>query len=293
MQVALQLNMYNWPSGPTETASTLADIARTADDAGFVSMWVLDHYFQIPRNGVAEDDMHEAYNVLGYIAGLTKRMRLGTMATGVIYRHPAALVKILTTLDVLSSGRASLCIGAGWYEREALGLGLPFPPLSQRFEMLEENLQILKKMWSDDITPYEGKHYQLAEPICSPQPLSKPHPPIIVGGGGLTKTLPLAVKYGDGSNVVAHAGLEDMATRLDALKRHCDNLGRPYEDIEKSCIGTGHIQPGVSTAKDVINMCQSFADLGIQTAVLNMPNVSEIWPLEVYGREIIPAVAEF
>ena len=293
MKIGFQLNSYTWPGGANRIGEHLANMSSTADDAGFDSMWVFDHFFQIPRNGVPDEDVLEAYNVLGFLAGHTKKMRLGTMATGNTYRHPGMLIKTLTGLDVVSGGRAIVCIGAGWYEMEAKSLGLPFPPVSERFEMLEETLQLMKQMWSGDRSPFQGKHYQLDEPICEPQPLSDPHPPIWVGGGGLKKTLKLAATYGDASNLVAHHGLEDMAMRLEALKRHCDAIGRPYEDIEKTCIGTLHIGPNGMTVKEGIEFCRNIANLGITNGVFNMPNDHELRPVDIIGKEIIPEVAGF
>jgi F420-dependent oxidoreductase-like protein len=184
--------------------------------------------------GPADDPMLEAYSTLSYLAGVTKRARLGTLVTGVVYRHPGFLVKAATNLDVLSGGRAYLGIGAAWYEREAVGLGMPFPPVSERFERLEETLQIAKRMWSGDRTPYEGKHYRLAEPISSPQPLSKPHPPILVGGMGEKKTLRLVAQYADACNLFTAIGVDEVARKLDVLKRHCEDVGRPYDEIERT-----------------------------------------------------------
>jgi len=198
MKLGLQVVAFNWPGSPANTGRTLANIARTADEAGFASLWVMDHYFQIdPGIGPASDPMLEAYTALSFMAGATERIRLGAMVTGVVYRQPAFLVKQVSTLDVLSGGRANLGIGASWYEREAVGLGFPFPPIAERFERLEETLQIAKHLWSGDATPFTGKHYQLAEPINSPQPLSQPHPPILIGGGGEKKTLRLVAQYGN------------------------------------------------------------------------------------------------
>ena len=184
MKLGLSVVAFNWPGYPENIGKKLAQIGKATDEAGFDSLWVMDHFFQMdgPRLGVNSDEpMLESYSSLGYLAAVTSRIRLGTMVTGVNYRHAGHLLKIVTSLDVLSGGRAILGIGAGWYEREALGLGFPFPPTKQRFEQLEEVLQIFKQVWSGDFSAYQGKHYQLAEPINNPQPLSKPHPPILVG----------------------------------------------------------------------------------------------------------------
>jgi len=212
--------------------------------------------------------------------------------TGVIYRHPGILIKTVTTLDVLSGGRAWLGIGAAWNERESRGLGVPFPPIKIRFEQLEETLQIAKQMWADNTGPYDGKHFQLAETLCHPQPLSKPHPPIMIGGTGEKKTLRLVAQYADACNLFARLGDAALRAKLDVLKQHCDKVGRDYAVIEKTILDTVHLAPGQLSAADVIERCRTLADLGIQHAIFNMPNTQDITPLEIFGREIIPAVAE-
>ncbi len=297
MKIGLQIPNFTWPSGPRDIHGTLANIARTADEAGFASLWVMDHFFQIggrdQRSGLgpAEDEMLEAYTTLGYLAGLTKNVKLGALVTGVIYRYPGLLVKTVTTLDVLSGGRAYLGIGAAWNEREARGLGVPFPPIKERFERLEETLQITHQMWSENNGPYNGKHFQLAETLCSPQPLAKPHPPIMIGGMGEKKTLRLVAQYGDACNLFAGMGTETVGRKLDILKRHCEKLARDYGEIEKTVLGSAHLAPGKMTAKDVVEQCRLLAGIGIQHAIFNMPNVHEIVPLDIFGKEIIPAVA--
>jgi len=293
MKIGLQVPSFTWPGGPAEIRSRLADIARTADEAGFASLWVMDHFFQIQGVGQPEEPMLEAYTTLGYLAGFTKRVRLGTMVTGVVYRHPGILAKTVTTLDVLSGGRAYLGIGAAWFEREALGLGAPFPPLKERFERLEEALQIVRQMWSGDVAPYQGRHYQLAETLCSPPPLSQPHPPILIGGMGEKKTLKLVAKYADACNLFARAGEDVLRDKLNTLKRYCQELGRPYDSIERTALGTVNLSPGEMTAAQVIEMCRRLADLGFQHVIFNMPNVAQIKPLEIFGKDIIPAVAGF
>jgi F420-dependent oxidoreductase-like protein len=297
MKIGLQIPNFTWPGGSQEIHNKLAEIACTADEVGFSSLWVMDHFFQIgrPNNpsglGPAEDEMLEGYDTLSYLAGLTKNATLGTLVTGVVYRHPGILVKTVTTLDVLSGGRAWLGIGAAWNEREARGLGVPFPPVKERFERLEETLQIAKQMWSDNKGSYVGKHFHLAETLCSPQPLTKPHPPIMIGGMGEKKTLRLAAQYADACNLFS-VGPEALRSKLAILKQHCESVGRDYAEIEKTTLGSAFLAEGRMSVSDVIGQCHSLAELGIQHAIFNMPNVHEITPLEIFGREIIPAVAE-
>jgi F420-dependent oxidoreductase-like protein len=298
MKIGLQIPNFTWPSGPKDIHNTLAEIARTADDAGFYSLWVMDHFFQIggrdPRStlGPAEDEMMEGYSTLSYIAGLTKKAKLGTLVTGVIYRHPGILVKTVTTLDVLSGGRAYFGIGAAWNEREARGLGIPFPAVKERFERLEETLQIANQMWSGNRGAYNGKHFQLAETLCSPLPLSQPHPPIMIGGGGEKKTLRLVAKYADACNLFARMGADVVRAKLDILKSHCEKVGRDYDQIEKTTLSTVELAPGKMSAKDVIDECRAMSALGVQQCIFNMPNVHEITPLEIFGKEIIPEVKD-
>jgi F420-dependent oxidoreductase-like protein len=291
MKIGLQIPNFTWPGGPAGIHSHLADIARTADDCGFASLWVMDHFFQIRAIGPPENDMLEGYATLAYLASLTKKVTLGTMVTGVIYRHPGVLIKTVTTLDVLTGGRAYLGIGAAWNEHESRGLGVPFPSMKERFERLEETLQIAKQMWSENNGPYQGKHFQLTETLNSPQPLSQPHPPILIGGMGEKKTLRLVAQYADACNLFAHVGVDTLRAKLDVLKRHCDTVGRDYAAIEKTAIGTVHLAPGQMSASDVIAQCRGLASIGIQHVIFNMPNVHEITPLTTFAREIIPAVA--
>jgi F420-dependent oxidoreductase-like protein len=293
MKIGLQIPSFTWPGGPAKIGSKLAEIARTADQAGFYSLWVMDHFFQIANVGPAENEMLESYSTLAYLAGITQKVKLGTMVTGVIYRHPGILVKTVSTLDVLSGGRAYLGIGAAWNEQESQGLGIPFPPLKERFQRLEEALQIALQMWAGDEKPFNGKHYRLARPLNRPQPLTKPHPPILIGGTGEKKTLRLVAQYADGCNLFARLGLDALRAKLEVLKNHCADVGRDYSEIEKTTLDTAQLAPGQMTAADVIKLCRSLADLGIQHAIFNMPNVPEIKPLEIFGKEIIPAVKEF
>ena len=291
MKIGLQVPNFTWPGGPAQMHSTLANIARAADDAGFHSLWVMDHLFQIIYVGPKEHEMLEGYTTLGFLAALTKRVKLGTMVTGVTYRYPGVLVKSMTTLDVLAGGRSYFGIGAAWNEEESKALGTPFPPISTRFEMLEEALQIAKQMWSDNNGPYNGKHYQLGETLCSPQPISRPHPPILVAGSGEKKTLRIVAQYADACNL--YGDETTIKAKLEVLKRHCDTLKRDFSTIEVTTLDTVTLAPGKMSAKDVIAKCKSLAGIGVHHALFNMPNVHEIKPLETFGKEIIPAVAGF
>ena len=296
MKIGLQVVRFDWPGSPANIGAKLAEIGKTADSAGFDSIWVMDHFFQMdmPDMGLKpEEPMLDGYTALSYLASVTERARLGTMVTGVNYRHLGHLLKIVSNLDVLSNGRATLGIGAGWYEREARGLGFPFPPLKERFERLEETLQIMKQVWSGDISAYEGKHYRLAEPMNNPQPLSKPHPPILIGGAGEKKTLRLVAQYADACNLFAFMGNDELTRKLDVLKRHCDDVGRDYAEIEKTALGFVMLGEGGMSPSDVIEMCRGLADAGIETFIFSMGNVHDISPIETIGREVIPAVAEF
>jgi F420-dependent oxidoreductase-like protein len=293
MKIGLQIPSFTWPGGPNELPRTLARIARAAEGAGCASLWVMDHFFQIEMIGKPEEPMLEGYSALSFLASVTERVRLGTMITGVIYRHPGILVKTATTLDVLSGGRAYLGIGAGWFEREARGLGVPFPPLKERFERLEETLQIAHQMWSGKVAPYSGKHYQLAETLNSPQPISQPHPPIMVGGSGEKKTLRLVAKYADACNLYALQNAEPIRAKLQVLRQHCDAVGRPFDEIERTALGALDLGPGAMSARDAIEFCRSLGAAGIQHFIVSLPRVHEIAPIEVLGKEIIPAAAEF
>ena len=231
MKVGLQIPDFSTPRGAEALGRELGAVARTADAAGFDYIAVMDHFFQIPVVGPAEKEMLEGYTTLGYLAACTSRAALLTLATGVIYREPGVLAKIVTTLDVLSGGRAWLGIGAGWNEEESRGLGIPFHPVAERFERLEETLQICLQMWRGDEKPYQGRHYQLARPLNSPQSLSRPHPPVMICGGGEKKTLRMVAQYGDACNLFAG---RDEARKLDLLREHCEAVGRDYDTIYKT-----------------------------------------------------------
>jgi F420-dependent oxidoreductase-like protein len=289
MQIGLQIPSFTWPGNPAALRGTLADVARCAEEAGFHSLWVMDHFFQIPVVGPAEQEMLEGYSALAYLAGVTERVKLGTLVTGVTYRHPGVLAKTVTTLDVLSGGRAYLGIGAAWFDREHHGLGVPFPPLAERFERLEEALRIVLQFWSGEARPFEGRHYRLAETLGSPPALAKPHPPILIGGMGERKTLRLVARYADACNLFAFAGVPALAAKLDVLKRHCEAEGRPYPAIEKTTLGTANLDK--QTPAQIVEHCRALAGIGIQHAIFNFPRVEQLTALRAFGKEVIPAVA--
>jgi F420-dependent oxidoreductase-like protein len=263
MRLGVHFVQFTFPGGPASIAPVLGRAAQAAEAAGVTHISVMDHYFQMEAMAPASEPMLEGYTTLGYLAGQTSTARLGLLVTGVTYRHPALLAKIVTTLDVLSGGRAELGIGAAWYEREHRGLGVPFPPVSERFERLEETLRICLRMWSDDNGPFEGKHYQLQETMCIPAPLSRPRPPILIGGSGERKTLRLVAQYADACNLFA-AGPDEIARKLDILRRHCDDVGRDYDTITKTVLASGIDTDPAGFLKEL----EAYAALGVQEAIV-------------------------
>ncbi len=294
MRIGVQVSSFTWKGGDAAIGKTFADIGRTADESGFYSFWVMDHFFQIRGIGKPEEPMLEGYSALSYLAGITKQIKLGTLVTGVVYRYPGILVKTATTLDVLSGGRAYLGIGAAWNEDESRALGVPFPPLKQRFEQLEETLKIAHQMFSGDDTSFEGKHHQLGQPMNSPAPLSKPHPPIMIGGGGEKKTLRLVAKYADACNFFSQYGSAVIRQKLDILRGYCDEIGRPYDEIEKTVLALPLMNPdGVMNIPATLQECRNLKEDGIQHVIFGVPNVEQLEPLRIIAREIIPAVADW
>jgi F420-dependent oxidoreductase-like protein len=287
MKVGLQIPDFSTPRGPERLGAELAIVARTAEDAGFEHIAVMDHFFQIQAVGPAEREMLEGYTTLGYLAACTSRASLVTVITGVHHRGPGLIAKIVTTLDVLSGGRAWLGIGAGWNEEESRGLGLPFPPTAGRFERLEETLQICLQMWRGDESPYQGKHYQLERPLNSPQSLSRPHPPIMIGGGGEKKTLRLVARYADACNVFAG---QDEARKLDVLRQHCEEVGRDYGTVYKTVYYAFDTSKGTGRIVDDLGR---LAELGFDAAIGMVAGVWDVRPLEQIGSDVIPVVADF
>lgn len=292
MKLGLQIPSFTWPGGAHGIGATLARIGQAAEEAGFSSLWVMDHFFQIEMIGKPEEPMLEAYSALNLLAAVTKRIRLGVLVTGVVYRYPGILIKTVTTLDVLSGGRAYFGVGAAWNEREATALGVPFPPLKERFEQLEETVQIALQMWSGNVAPYNGKHYRLTETLCSPLPISQPHPPIMIGGEGEKRTLPLVAKYADACNLYAFENLDGIRAKLDVLQRQCEQIGRSFDEIERTAIGSIDLSEGKMSAREAIEYCRRVNQAGIQHFIVSMPGDHELKPIELMGKEVIPAVAE-
>jgi F420-dependent oxidoreductase-like protein len=286
MKLGLHYWNYSTPSDPARIAGTLADTARVAEEAGISSFTVMDHYFQMEQAGSASEPMLEAYTTLGHVAALTERMALGVLVSGVMYRHPGLLAKIVTTLDVLSEGRARLGIGASWYEREQLGLGVPVVPVAERFERLEETLQICLQMWSDDNGPFNGRHYQLAETLCVPPPISRPHPPILVGGGGEKKTLLLVARYADACNVFGSSP-QDVGHKLDVLRSHCADEGRDYDRIDKTVLA---VRPVLADVDGFLAAAAEYAALGV-TELEVMPDRHPVEFTEQLAEKVLPRVA--
>jgi F420-dependent oxidoreductase-like protein len=289
MKLGLHYWTYSTPADPAETAATLGETARVAEQAGFSGFTVMDHYFQMhnPPRSSAEEPMLEGYTTLGYVAGMTERMTLGVLVSGVMYRHPGLLAKIVTTLDVLSGGRARLGIGASWYEREQAGLGVPVVPVAERFERMEETLQICQQMWSDDNGPFHGRHYQLAETLCVPRPISRPHPPILVGGGGEKKTLLLAARYADACNLFGTSP-DEVAGKLDVLRSHCEAEGRDYDRIEKTVLA---VMPALADVDGFVAAARQYAALGV-TEMQVMPDRHPVEFAERVAEQVLPRLAD-
>jgi F420-dependent oxidoreductase-like protein len=287
MDLSLHCWNFSTPAVPQRIAATLGAVAQIAEQAGFAEFTVMDHYFQMDVLGSTDEPMLEAYTTLGYVAALTKRMRLGVLVTGVMYRYPGLLSKIVTTLDVLSAGRAQLGIGASWYEREQVGLGVLVVPVKERFERLEETLQICLQMWSNNNGPYEGTHYQLAETLCVPAPLSRPRPPILIGGGGVRRTLLLVARYADACNLFASSP-EEVAPKLDVLRSHCEAEGRDYDTIRKTVLCQGPVLD--RDPDEFVADAQRYAALGVSQLDV-MPDRDPVEYTERVG-EIVPRLTD-
>ncbi|MDE3086685.1 MAG: LLM class F420-dependent oxidoreductase [Acidobacteriota bacterium] len=286
MRLGIHFVNFDFPGGRS-IARTVADTARAADEAGVSSFTFMDHWFQMEAFAAASDPMLEGYTSLGYVAGLTTQLRLSLLVTGVTYRHPGLLAKIVTTLDVLSEGRAQLGIGAAWYEREHLGLGVPFPPVSERFERLEETVRICLQMWSDDDGPFEGRHYRLAETVCSPRPVQQPRPPLLIGGSGERKTLRLVARYADACNLFA-PDRAVVAHKLRVLEEHCAAEGRDPAGISRTILAFANPLDDVA---GFLKEMEQYAALGVDLVEV-MPLVDPVEFARRLGEEVVPALAE-
>jgi F420-dependent oxidoreductase-like protein len=292
MKLGLHIYDFTWPGGASQLGPTLVKIAQTADAWGFDRIGTMDHVWQSHYLGGPEREVLACYPTLTYLAAHTSRIKLIALATASPYWHPVLLAKTVTTLDVLSGGRAWLGIGAGDYEEEAHGSGLPFPPLQERYERLEEMLQICLRMWhgeQGDARPFEGKHYRIARPLNLPQCLTRPHPPILIAGSGEQKTLRLVARYADACNLQPGP---QIPQKLEVLRQHCEAEGRDYDAIEKTCMFAFDVGEDGSKVGELIGQLRWLASLGIQTVLGVVPHVYRITPLEIIGREVLPAVAD-
>lgn len=289
MRIGLQLTDHDWPGGPGRYPATLAGIAAAAEQAGFDSIAVPDHLWQSTWFGGPERDLPEAYSVLCYLAAITERVDLLATVSGVHYRHPAMLAKLVATLDVLSGGRAWLGIGAGSSTGDAAGLGLPFPPLKDRFDMLEEAIEICLRIWRSDDEPFHGAHYDVPRPLARPRPVARPRPPILIGGDGETRTLDLVARYADACFLRPST---QLGRKLDVLRAHCERVGRDFAEIRRCCAFAIDVGPDGAAADQVVGQLRALAAQGIQAVIARVEQAHLITPLEIIGRRVIPELAE-
>jgi F420-dependent oxidoreductase-like protein len=286
VKLGLHISNFTWPEGAPRLGTVLGEVASAADEAGFERISVMDHLWQIGVMGPPEHDMLEAYTTLGYLAAHTTRAKLLTLVAGVTYREPGLLAKAVTTLDVLSGGRAMLGIGAAWNEDESRGLGLFFPSTKERFERLEEALLICRQMFAGDETAYAGTHYRLDRLLNSPLPLSRPHPPILIGGSGEKKTLLLVAKYADACNLFPGP---DLPHKLDVLRRHCEAVGRDYDEIEKTVLYRFDLGENGERIGETLDELRGLAAAGFAVAHGGLKNVYDTKQFEIFQRELVPA----
>ncbi|WP_019874936.1 LLM class F420-dependent oxidoreductase [Sporichthya polymorpha] len=287
MQLGIHNASFSWPGGPAAIAPTIADLGQAAEAAGVAHVSFMDHFFQIPPVGPAEEPMLEGYTALGFLAAHTSTVKLQLLCTGVTYRHPGLLAKTVTTLDVLSGGRAVLGIGAAWFDREHEGLGVPFPPVAERFERLEETLQICLQMWSDNNGPYEGKHYHLAETLNSPPPVSSPRPEIMVAGSGEKKTLKLVARYADSNNLFG--GPDEIKSKLDILRQHCENEGRDFSSITTTTLA--RVDPETDTDA-FLREAEALHAVGVKVIFVVPRGDNPARLADKLGKDVIPRLAE-
>ena len=286
MNLDVHVPRFTWPGGAAAIGPTLVELAQTAEGVGVRTLSVMDHWFQMQDEWPAEEPMLEGYTTLAFLAGQTERLRLRLLVGGVTYRHPGLLAKTVTTLDVLSGGRAELGLGAAWYEREHVGLGVPFPPLAERFERLEETLQICRQMWSDDDGPFEGQHYRLAETLCSPAPVSEPRPRILIGGGGERKTLRLVARYADACNL--SGGRDVLEHKIGVLRQHCEEVGRDPDEIEVTAL---IILPEDADPDTILREAEALSAVGVDTMVWMSMVAEPVASLEKMWGPVVPELA--
>ena len=298
MKIGLQISSFTWPGGDAAIGQTLADIVRTADEAGFDSIWVMDHFLQIGSVGKPEEPMLEGTTALGFMAAHSKRARLGLMVGGIHYRQAGLWLKAATTLDVLSGGRAWFGIGAAWNEQESRALGFPMPPLGERFEMLEETLRLVLSAWEGERgsrASFDGEHYRATDLLNSPQSLSRPHPPILIGGGGERRTLKLVARYADACNVFG-TDPEQLRHKYGVLQGHCDTVGRDYASIEKTLLTQVSITPDGArrslTPDRLVERLGRTTEVGAQHAIFSVRDVHDLSKLELIGRDVIPQLRD-
>jgi alkanesulfonate monooxygenase SsuD/methylene tetrahydromethanopterin reductase-like flavin-dependent oxidoreductase (luciferase family) len=310
MKIGLQIYHFEWPKSPENLGPKLTQMAKTAERNGFASLWVMDHLFQLGGAfGSREATLLEAYSTISFLAAVTTQIKLGIMVTNNVCRYPGMLVKTVSTLDILSDGRAYLGIGAGGQVIDELRfMGIPVFSDKELIERLEETIQIAKQMWRGEVSPYKGKHYHLEKPLNNPSPLSQPHPPILIGmWSGGNNMLRLVAKYGDACNLQFGSPLKEfpmwmreryksrleyLTDKLTRLEEYCDEIGRKYEDIELTVLGTIRLAPDAMTISEVVDLCQELANIGFHHVIFNMPNSHEITPIEVIGQEVIPQIQD-
>ena len=298
MKFGIQIDSFTWPGGPPAIGPTFEKVVRTSEAVGFDSIWVMDHFFQIRGVGPAEDPMLEGMTALGFMAAITSKARLGLMVGGIHYRLPGLWIKATTTLDVLSGGRAWFGIGAAWNESESNGLGFPFPPLGERFEMLEETLRMAHEMWTGERgteARFDGKHYQATRLLNSPQSISRPRIPIMIGGGGEQKTLRLVAQYGDACNV-GWGNPESIIHKLDVLRGHCETLGRPFGEIEVTTLTDAEVSrtPGRRevTPAQLVDQFGELHDAGVDHLLMSVTGVHDLAKLELLGSDVFPQLRD-
>jgi F420-dependent oxidoreductase-like protein len=291
LEFGLQISRFDFPEHPASTGKTIAEIARAAEQAGFTSLWVMDHFIQIPQIGREWEDMLESYTTLAYLAGITDRIRLGTLVTGIQYRNIAHLAKTIATLDVLSGGRAICGLGAGWFEREHRLYGFEFPPLRERYARLEDALELLPLMWGRGSPPYRGRTIEVSEAICYPRPLQE-RVPILVGGSGEKRTLRLVARHADACNLFG-----DPATvrhKVAVLREHCAAEERDPATIEVTHFSPARVVasegertgPGDGTVQEHIGRYRELAEAGVQNEIVGLADASGAQAVERFADVI-------